>query len=167
MTYLEDRTRNLLAKFARDDTPGNFYMMTDGGGALNYAEEMARLLRRWLRSDHGETARDQESRNTHAPAHRPHFPPPADPAEDLPAENTENTNGAGEDSESEDTPGEAEDTEKRGDREPGRRAGAAGEVRAAAPVHEHAPPPAGSAEAETLPVRQIRQALEWVRQRYG
>lgn len=44
---LRERTESLLAEFSADNYPDNFYIMTDGGEGLGYAEQMAALLREW------------------------------------------------------------------------------------------------------------------------
>jgi hypothetical protein len=48
MSNLEERTRKLLQEFHGVNTRDNFYMMTDGGDGLSYAEQMAELLEEWM-----------------------------------------------------------------------------------------------------------------------
>jgi hypothetical protein len=44
---LTKRTRELVQEFRERNTPSQYYMMTDGGDGLTYAEKMADLLEEW------------------------------------------------------------------------------------------------------------------------
>ena len=48
MNNLRDRTQEALAEFTVANVPDEFYMMTDGGDGLHYAEMFAALLIEWM-----------------------------------------------------------------------------------------------------------------------
>lgn len=50
MSDLADRTRALVEDFRARNTKDGYYMMTDGGDGLTFAEQMADLLEEWLRT---------------------------------------------------------------------------------------------------------------------
>lgn len=48
MSDLYQRTQAAMTEFDQANTSENFYMMTDGGEALDYAEGFELLLSQWL-----------------------------------------------------------------------------------------------------------------------